>query len=154
MVGRHDEEDRPRVALQRREGGDGDGGRGVAPERLEDDGSARDAEGAHLLGDDEAMLLVGDDDRRLEQGLVADPQGRLLQHGLRSDQGQELLRIGLPRQGPEAGPGAAGQEHGNDLALFGHEMLFAFSQGHPSRRVIVQELGRSEAARTGTTPPS
>ena len=69
----------------RRERGDARGGRGVAADRLEHDRLRRDAGQAQLLGDDEAVLVIGDDERRREALAVGDAQRRLLQQAALAD---------------------------------------------------------------------
>ena len=61
------------------ERGDGDRRRGVASERLENGGARRDPALPELLGDDEAVLVIGDDQRRGEARPVRDAKRRLLQ---------------------------------------------------------------------------
>ena len=93
------------------EGGDAAGGRGVAAERLEDDRGGRHAGEAKLLGDDEAVLVVGDDQRRRELLAVGDAQTGFLKQGALGEERQELLRILRARHRPEARARAAGEDH-------------------------------------------
>ena len=69
MVGGDHQQDGRGIVLHGELGGGGDGGRGIAALRLQDDGGL-DAAGARLLGDDEAELGIGDDHRRGEQALA------------------------------------------------------------------------------------
>ena len=62
VVGRQHQHDRVRRAASRQHGGDRHGGAGIAPHRLEHD-VRLDAALAQLLGDDEAEVGIGDDDR-------------------------------------------------------------------------------------------
>ena len=71
----------------------------TAPRWFEHDGRRLDPRQAALLRDDEPMLLVGDDHRRLVRKPV-EARERVLQHGPVADQFQELLRIEFPRQRP------------------------------------------------------
>jgi hypothetical protein len=82
--------------------------------RLKHDARARDPDGAQLLGDDEAVLGVGDDQRRGEAGRVAGAAGGLLEHSLGPGERQKLLGVGLAREGPEPGAGAAGEQNRDD----------------------------------------
>ncbi len=78
------------------------GGRcGVATLRLEHDRLRRHLGLAQLLGDDEAMLVVADDQRCREAGRVGDPPEGVLEHGELRSQRQELLRIESARQWPQ-----------------------------------------------------
>src|SRR5690606_32634574 len=60
--------------------------------------------------DHETMVLVADHQRRTETGDPGKAGHRRLEHRFLAGQGEELLRIKLPRQGPEAGTGAAGED--------------------------------------------
>jgi hypothetical protein len=112
VVGRHQPQHRVRVGLAQQERGRGDGRRAVARDRLEEDARVRDPRLAQLLGHQESVRLVADDDRRREARPDRARRG-LLEHGARvADQRPELLRIPLPRQRPEPAAGAAGQDHG------------------------------------------
>jgi hypothetical protein len=55
----------------------GDGGRTIAPDRFQHDGSALVAQ---LLGDQEAMRFIANDHRRQETG-AGTPRGGFRQHG-------------------------------------------------------------------------
>ncbi len=111
VIGGKHQEHRVRILGGDDQSGDGGGGRGVAAEGFENDVARRNPDLTKLLGDDEAMLGVADDERRQERVLVADALDRLLQErGLRH-QRQQLLRIELPRQGPQPRAGAPGQDH-------------------------------------------
>ena len=63
----------------------------LLPERLEHQGAGFDLDLAQLLGDQKAMRLVTDDDRR-RGGQPLQAQRRLLQHGALTRQRQKLLR--------------------------------------------------------------
>ncbi len=99
------------VLRARVECGDGGGRRGVAARGLEDLHRRPHAELVQLLGDNEAMLVVADDDwgRALRQAGKA--RHRLLQQRALRDERQELLGEGAARHRPQARPGAARQNH-------------------------------------------
>ena len=63
MVARHDDEDRLGVFLDGGDCGDGDGGRGVAGDRFENDRSWLDAHVLGGVGNKEAMVVIGENDR-------------------------------------------------------------------------------------------
>ena len=73
----------------------GDAGRrrGIAADRLQHQRIGHDADLAELLGDDEAMLLVGDDQRWGETLVAHHPEHGLLQQAALAGQRQELLRV-------------------------------------------------------------
>ena len=60
----HHQHQRIGVLLEQK-GCDTSRGRRIAPLRLDDDGLGLDTHGAQLLGDNEAVRIVADDDRRL-----------------------------------------------------------------------------------------
>jgi hypothetical protein len=66
VIGRQDEKTGVAIALERAEGGDGRGRRGVAAGRLEDLDLRAHADLAQLLGDEEAVVLAADDERGCE----------------------------------------------------------------------------------------
>ena len=69
---------------------------GVSAERFEDDGQIFDTDLACLLGDDETVFIVADNDRRAVFQAIDSRQG-FLQHGFVMQQAQKLLRIHLAR---------------------------------------------------------
>ncbi len=87
---------------------------GVAANRLQQDCLRLHAQLLQLLGGDEAVLLVGDDQRRAAGDRCHTLPGGL-QHGLFAGQCQELLGVGLARQWPQAGAGAAGKDDGKKV---------------------------------------
>ena len=109
MIRRQQRHDRVRIVLGQQQRGHRRGRRGVAALRLENDGARRHLELAQLLGDQEAMLLVADDQRRGEAA-AGHPPHRLLQHAALGDERQQLLRPQRPRQGPQSRSGAARQD--------------------------------------------
>ena len=124
MVGRRDDEDRVGVAAgaRRLEGGELQGRRGVASERLEQDARRLDADRAQLLDDREAMLLVGD---HACGGCSARPAMASVARrcaacwnsvslaGADAER-QVLLGMERPAQRPEARAAAAGEDHRYD----------------------------------------
>ena len=101
-------------------GGGGDRRTGVAGERLEQDGLRLDADLAQLLVDQEAMILVADQQRCGEADVAQAARRRVLQQRPLGHERQELLGIRRARQRPQARAGAAGQDDRMDLrrALF------------------------------------
>ncbi len=130
MVGGDHQQHGRGILLHRELGGGGDGGRGIAALRLQDDGGL-DAAGARLLGDDEAELGIGDDHRRGEQALAGDAVEHLLEGRRRADQRHELLRHLFARYRPQARAGAAAQYH-RDNELIRH---YAISTGRAARSI-------------------
>jgi hypothetical protein len=65
--------------LGEHQGRDAAGGRGVAAQGLQNDRARRDVHEAKLLGDDETVLVIGDDEGRGEARLIRHAQRRLLQ---------------------------------------------------------------------------
>ncbi len=121
-------------------GGQGDGGRRIAPHGLEHDRLRLDAHLAQLLRDQEAVRLVADHHRpRPQQAL--EPQRGLLDHGALARERQELLRIELAREGPKARAGAAGK---NDWGE--HRELSVQVRRSTARRAADRIVGQTEAA--------
>ena len=114
VIGGQHQQQRFRIALAENEGGGGGGRRGVAADRLEHDRLGLDRQVAQLLGDQEAMILVADQQRRGEAGRIADPLHRRLQQADIGDQRHDLLRIGGTRQRPQPRAGAARENHRMD----------------------------------------
>ena len=76
--------------------GERDGGRGVAPEGLKQDGGRLDIKLPQLLGREKPVRVVAHEKRG--RGIEAlEAHGRLLQHGLLGRERQELLRMKLAR---------------------------------------------------------
>ena len=84
------------------------GGGRIATLALEDNGPGSDRQLAQLLGDQEAMLFVADHQGRGCLQPVGAGQG-FLQHRQLAGQRQELLRVGLPGDRPQAAADAPGQ---------------------------------------------
>ena len=111
MIRRHDQHLPVQVAGGNPQGGDRGGRRGVAAGGFEQQPGRLDADLAQLLGNDEAVLLIGDDQRRREPVLPGDPPHRLLQQAGLAEQREQLLRVKRARHRPEARAGAPGQDH-------------------------------------------
>src|SRR5579885_3234664 len=82
---------------------------GVAAHRLKDDARLA-ADLLELLGDQKAVLLVGNHNRRLK-GAIADDFGGHLKGRERPQEGNKLLWQALARFWPNAGPSAAAHNH-------------------------------------------
>ena len=95
------------ASAKRRDAG---GGCGVAADRLEQQGPRRRADLAQLLGDDKAMLFIGDEQRRGKAVAIGDAAQGLLQQAVVAEQTQQLLGIKGARHRPQPGAGAAGQD--------------------------------------------
>ena len=115
MVGGHHQQQRVFVVLCRHAGRKRHRGRRVAADGLEQDARPY-ADGRHLLGDQEPVRLVADHQALGRRARHAVHAGRcLLQHGCLTDQRQQLLGVHRARRGPEARPGAPGQDDGKDV---------------------------------------
>ena len=120
VVRRQHEQDRLGILRGDHQGRGHDRRRSVAGGRLEGDGSGGDPDFAQLLGNDEAVGIVAEHERRSEGRRVGDAQGGLLEQGPRTRQREQLLRIGAAGHRPEARARASRQDHGMDEALRGH----------------------------------
>ncbi len=100
MIGGEHDDDGLRRAARGDARGDGDRGGRIAPRGLEDD-IGRSADGAQLIGDEEAIIGVGDDDRLVE-GLVRQRLNGGLEGRQLADERNELFRESFPRFGPYA----------------------------------------------------
>ena len=136
VIGRHHQQDR--IALLRRgQRGEGERRRGVAPHRFEHDLRRSHTDLAQLLGDDEAVFLVGDHQRpwiHVHRRKALEAGGGFLQQGVVAGERQQLLGIALARGRPQTRAGAAGENH----ALDRHEGDRPWSEGLP--RAIVRAL--------------
>ncbi len=92
---------------------------GVAADRLEQDGARGQPCGPQLLGHREAVSLVAHDDGGAGALDAGEARSRFLQHGLPAGERQQLFRIQLPRQRPQACARAAGQDHGYQRRFHG-----------------------------------
>ena len=115
MVGWLHQHQRVGIARQQPQRGGADRGASVARHRLEQDRLRLDADLAELLVDQEAMVLVADQQRCAKADVAQIARRRLLQQRALGDQRQQLLGIGCTRQRPQACARAAGQDHGMDL---------------------------------------
>ncbi len=79
MVGGEHPQQAVRVVLGGQQRGRGDGGGAVAADRFQHQAGVGDAGGAQLLRDQEAVLVVADDDRRGEAGAAGAQRGFLHQ---------------------------------------------------------------------------
>ena len=101
----------------------------------------RSAGSLKLTLDEEALVLAADDDGRLEQ-CAGEPQGGLLEQGLIAHQRQELLGELLPRNGPQAGPGAPTEDY----------WTYDFSPPEKMLRALSPPFVLSQAADRGNEP--
>ena len=112
VIGGKREHDGLRIAQGRDRRRSSDGGSRIAPYGLYNDGCIN----AHLLSlpaGEEMKIRTGYDNRRRKHR-VPHPQQRFLVSRPVADQWQELLGQGVPRNRPKPGPGAAGQQNGDD----------------------------------------
>ena len=84
-----------RSARSGRECRDGDRGRRIPADGLENDRARLDADLPQLLGDEEAMRLVADDDRIRDFRQPNRPECSVLDHRAFADERQELLGVQL-----------------------------------------------------------
>ncbi len=124
------------LGLERQERGDRDGGRGVAAHGLEHDGARRDLGQAELLGDHEAVLVVGDDERRGKDTRIGDAQRRVLEQAALRHERQELLWMQRPRHRPEPRARAARQDHGMDPCR--HAFVLSVARQTARRAILAQ----------------
>jgi hypothetical protein len=96
---------------QHRVRGDRDGRRRIAPGGLEQDAARRETHLAELLGDEETMGFVADDQRARRAGKTREPRRGLLDHGSLAGEREQLLGEQFTRQRPQAGTRAAGEDH-------------------------------------------
>ncbi len=111
VIGRHHGDDRLGRVLHGGKGGDGHRCRGVAGHRLEDDRLGLDGGAGELLAHEETVVVVTDDDRRRKAGIVDAAQRGREQTALAVEEADELLGVHRARQRPQAGAGAAGENH-------------------------------------------
>ena len=155
-VGRHHPYDCAGIALGDHDRRRRDRRGGVAADRLEHDGGVFDTARPHLLGNQEPVFLIADDDRGAERWADA-AADRLLQHGAFADQRPELLRKALARHRPKAGTGTAGQDDGHDHAVIGtgvgpvdgHRDVHGTSRGASRRRYMLHRNIMSSFPRIG-----
>ena len=99
VIGGQDQKQRILAIAGRLQCSQGDCRCGIAADLLEQDGLWMGSNLMQLLGDDEAVLLVGHY-QRCTASKRGDAMPRSLQHCQFTRERQELLRIGLARQGP------------------------------------------------------
>jgi DNA-binding transcriptional regulator of glucitol operon len=85
----------------------------VATGGFQQQGPIGNAQFAQLLGGDETVVLVADDDGRAQRQAIESAQ-RVLQQALPAEQGLKLLGVLLARHRPQARAGAAAEDHGQD----------------------------------------
>ena len=102
VIGRQHPQYLVRIVLGRDQRRRSDGRRTVAALGFQDDAGADDAGGAHLFGDEKAVLLIADDERGGEAG-HGGAQGGVLEQGMVRDEGPELLGETGAGDGPQAG---------------------------------------------------
>ena len=69
---------------------------------------------------------------RARPSMPGEARGRFLQHGLPAGQRQQLLRIQLARQRPQARAGAAGEDHGNQRHVHALTLTACRGRSHSS----------------------
>ena len=87
---------------------------GVARCRLEQHASKARANLERLLGDEKAVVGIGEDQRRRVERRVQHALQRLGEEAKLANQRQKLFRPGRARQRPQARALTAGEDHGND----------------------------------------
>jgi hypothetical protein len=113
VVGSEHEDGRLRIAARDEDGSGGDRGGGVARLRLQDE-IGLDIGIAQGLGDQEAVVAVGDDHRRREERGVGDALQGAGEGRAAIDQRQEGLRRDVVGGGPQTRAGAAAHDHRDD----------------------------------------
>jgi hypothetical protein len=92
-----------------------DRGRRAAPDGLDVEAPQRAARRPGLVGGEEAMLAVDDDGRGLDAPQPRAALERGLERGRAFEQRQDLLRLRLARQRPQARAAAAGKDDGMEF---------------------------------------
>src|SRR5262245_34194677 len=115
MIGGEDEQDGFRVAPAGEFSRDRNGGTGIAADRLEDDVGAGTGP-LQLIGDGEAKLGVGDDDRWGKNTGIGDAREDLLKGRRIAAQGNELFRLALARERPQPGTATPANDDRRDQA--------------------------------------
>jgi hypothetical protein len=91
-----------------------DRGCGVSGDGFEGDRLGFDACGSQLLGNDEAMGVVAEDERRRKERGIGNAERRVLEQSLLAGERKKLLRERAAGERPKARAGAAGQNDGVD----------------------------------------
>src|SRR5690606_30829070 len=94
-----------------------DGGRGVAPDRLEDRAAATEIQSGKVGADTVGMALGSDEMDRRIAAARRKPANRADQHRALPGHGAELLGIVLARQRPEPRPDAAAHHEADNPLL-------------------------------------
>jgi hypothetical protein len=119
VIGGEDVQDGVGVFRDGDAGGSGNRSRGIAGHRLKQDRSKFHPRFERLLGDQKAILGIGQNDRgRIALTIGNAGQGLLKQAGF-SNQINELLGPRGARQGPQPGPLTTGKNDWDDLAHAG-----------------------------------
>jgi hypothetical protein len=101
------------IALSRKCCAGSNSGAGIPSHRFKQDvGLGPDRR--QLLGHEKAVLIIGHDDRPTEQSRIRDPLDGILQHRMRTKQGQELLGTSFARGWPQPRAGAAAHDQRDD----------------------------------------
>ena len=142
MIRRQQQDDALGVSLGHDQGRYGRGRSGVAPLRFEHDGTRLDANFLHLFGDQETVAVVADQNRR-RRVRQPRPQHRILDHGARTVECQQLLGQRRARQRPQPCTRAARKNDRVQAIFVTHESvlptistaktLIAGSLSHPVR---------------------
>ena len=148
VVGRQQQDNASRIFRGDHQRSNGRRRRRVAAHRFQHDGVRRHADFLHLLGDQEAMHLAAQKDRRLRARHLGAQHG-ILNHRLRAVQRQKLFGQGGPRQRPQARAAAAGQDDGIDRSHVGTQTPCApmiaieqtFIAGAPPRLCVIPIVG-------------
>src|SRR6478672_150161 len=115
MVGGEDQQDGFRVAPAGEFSRDRDGGTGIAADRFEDDVGAG-TRPQQLIGDGEAKLGIGDDDRWSKNTGIGDAGEDLLKGRSVAAQRNELFRLALARERPQPGSTTPANDDRRDQA--------------------------------------
>ncbi len=110
MVGGEDQHQRVVTVAGGLKGRQGDGRRGVAPDRLKYNVIRQLIELAQLFSHQETMLFVTDDHRFMDFKARESGNG-FLQHGVLPEQTEELFRVKLARHRPETTAGTASHNY-------------------------------------------
>jgi len=117
VCGQHQHQ-RVRVVARQHQRGHGNRRCGVAPYRLQHDGTRLGADLAHLLGDHEAMLDVAHHQRCGHFRHVCQAADRVLQQAAVASERQQLFGQGRAGQGPQPGARATGKNHRMECGHF------------------------------------
>lgn len=147
MIGGHRGEHGVAVMRERFERGERERGGRVARGRLEQDARI-EAACADLRGAREAMLLAADEQQRIGELGVRDAREAARGGGQRrfvGDQIDQLFRMMLARQRPEARAGAARENHGQDARQGAVRRGGSGLRGEIGHRFIPESAGKRPA---------